>query len=62
MAKPIFTHDLIPDSTIIEVVKLDSKGNFVGKKDMLYADWKKMEKQSGFIYRAFQKNYSQFHL
>ena len=60
MAKQIFTTDLIPDNTIIEVIKLDIKGNFIGKKDMEYGEWKKMKKHSGFIYRAFQKGYSQF--
>ena len=62
MAKPTFVADLLPANTIVEVVKLDLKGEFVGKKDMEYGEWKKMKKQSGFIYRCFQKKFSQFHL
>ena len=58
--KPAFIADLLPSNTIVEVVKLDLKGNFVGKKDMEYGQWKKMTKQSGFIYRAYQKKFSQF--
>jgi len=62
MAKPTFVVDLLPANTIVEVVKLDLKGEFVGIKEMDYGDWKKMTRQKGFIYRAFQKNFSQFHL
>ena len=60
--KPAFIADLLPSNTIVEVVKLDLKGNFVGKKDMEYGDWKQMTKQSGFIYHAYQKKFSQYHL
>lgn len=62
MAKvnPKFSPDLLPAATMVEVVKLDSKGEFIGIKDMKYGDWKVMKKQAGFIYRAFQKGFSKF--
>lgn len=63
MAKPIFTHNLIPDSTIMEVVKYSKKtGLYVGMKLMKHGDFKTMQWQDGFRYQEFQKNYSQFHL
>ena len=52
--------DLLPQATIVEVVKLDKQGEFVGIKEISYKEWKVMEKQSGFIYRCFQKGYSKF--
>lgn len=55
-----FIPDLLPSGTIVEVVKLDNKGEFVGIKDMEYKDWKTMKKQAGFIYRCFQKGFSKF--
>lgn len=60
--KSSFIPDLLPSNTIVEVVKLDLKGNFVGKKDMEYGQWRQMTKQVGFIYRAYQKKFSQYHL
>lgn len=52
--------ELLPLNTVVEVVKLDLKGNFVGKKDMEYGQWLEFKRQSGFIYRCFQKKFSQF--
>lgn len=60
MAKQNYTPDLIPANTIVEVVKLDNNSEFVGMKLMEYSNWKKLEKKKGFIYRCFQKGYSQF--
>lgn len=57
---PNFTTDLLPVATMVEVVKLDRKGEFIGIKDMRYGEWKVMKRQSGFIYRAFQKGFSKF--
>lgn len=56
------TFEVLPLHTIVEVVKLDFKGNFVGKKDMEYGKWKEFKGQSGFVYRCFQKKFSQFDL
>jgi len=58
-----FVVDLLPAGTIIEIVKFNGKtGEFVGIKTMEYGEWKSMEKQKGFIYRAYQQKFSQFHL
>lgn len=54
--------DVLPLHTIVEVVKLDQKGNFIGKKDMEYGQWKDFKRQSGYIYRCFQKKFSQFEI
>lgn len=61
MAKKV-SFEILPLHTIVEVVKLDLKGNFVGKKDMEYWQWVEFKKQSGFVYRCFQKKFSQFDL
>ena len=61
MAKQNYTPDLIPANTVVEVVKLNSLNmEFVGMKIMEYSEYKNMKKQKGFIYRCFQKGYSQF--
>jgi len=57
---PKYVPDLLPLGTIIEVVKIDKHGEFVGMKEMKYGDWKQMKRQPGFHYRAFQKGVSQF--
>jgi hypothetical protein len=63
MAKQNINNDLILNNEIMEVCKFERQsGEFVGMKLMKYEEWKKMKKQSGFVYRAFQKNFSQFHL
>lgn len=59
MAKKV-SFEILPLNTVVEVVKLDLKGNFVGKKDMEYGQWLEFKRQSGFIYRCFQKKFSQF--
>lgn len=56
------TLDILPLNTIVEVVKLDLNGEFVGKMDMEFGKWKDFKKQPKFIYRCFQKKFSQFHL
>lgn len=58
--KSNFSPDLLPDNTTVEVVKLDKNGDFVGIKLMSFAQWKSMDKQPGFIYRAYQKGFSKF--
>ena len=55
-----FSPDLLPANTVVEVVKLDKKGEFVGMKLMSFGDWKQMTRQPGFDYRAFQKGFSKF--
>lgn len=55
-----FSPDLLPANTVVEVVKLDKKGEFVGMKLMSFGDWKQMARQPGFDYRAFQKGFSKF--
>ena len=55
--------DLLPASTIVEVVKYKQKtGEYVGMKLMSHGDFKKMEKQKGFRYQEFQKGFSQYKL
>ncbi len=57
--KKRFLPDLLAANTIIEVVKIGPDGSSQ-KKDMNYSEWKSMKKQVGFIYRAYQKGFSQF--
>jgi hypothetical protein len=60
MPKQTFNTDFLPQNTVIEVVKTDLKGNFIGKKEMTLMEWKIMLKQSGFNYIPYQKGFSQF--
>jgi hypothetical protein len=63
MAKQNYTPDLIPASTIMEVVKFKrDTGEYVGMKLMQHSEFKNMVKQSGFRYQEFQKGFSQYHL
>lgn len=48
----------LPDSTIIEVVR--TKDNEVIKKEMTVGEWKKLKKQFGYNYTAYQKGFSQY--
>lgn len=52
--------DLLPSGTTIEVVKISKKGEVIGIKEMQYGEWKKMTKQVGFTYRAYQKGHHSF--
>jgi hypothetical protein len=53
--------DLLPPGTMVEVAKFDRvNGEFVGLKAMSHGDFKKMEKQKGFRYQEYQKNFSSF--
>ena len=55
--------DLIPPTTIMEVVKFNSKtGEFVGMKVMSHGEFKSMVKQKGFRYQEFQSGFSQFNI
>jgi len=58
--KKKYIPDLLPTGTIVDVVKTDKDGEFSGLKSMLYGEWKKLVKQPGFVYRAYQKGFSQF--
>jgi len=56
-----YAPDLIPASHIMEVVKYNQKtGEYIGTKIMSHGDFKNMEKQKGFRYQEFQKNFSQY--
>lgn len=55
-----YVPDLLPAGTVVDVVKFDSKMEFVGLKSMLYGDWKQMKKQAGFTYRAYSKGFSSY--
>ncbi len=57
--KKRFLPDLLPESTIVEVIRRDKDGNVV-MKIMSHGEFKKMDKQKGFHYQEFQKGFSQF--
>jgi hypothetical protein len=57
--KARFTPDLLPLSTVVEVIRVSKQGVNV-KKIMNYGAWKAMKKQQGFTYTAYQKGFSQF--
>jgi hypothetical protein len=50
----------LPYDTLVDVVKIDLKGNFVGKKTIKISDWERFVKQKGFYYRAYQVGFSSF--
>jgi len=59
--KKKYAPDLIPPTTMMEVVKFNSRtGEFVGLKIMSHGDFKNMVKQKGFRYQEFQSGFSQF--
>ena len=58
---PNFIPDLLGLHVIIEVIRTDAKGQNV-KKEMTYGEWKIMDKQADFTYRAYQKEVSQYKL
>ncbi len=51
---------LLPDNTVLDVVKTDKHGNYLGTKEMTFENWLSFKKQTGFFYRAYQKTFSQF--
>ena len=58
-----YTPDLIPPTTIMEVVKFNSRsGEFIGLKLMSHGDFKTMVKQKGFRYQEYGKGFSQFNI
>jgi hypothetical protein len=59
-ANPKYIPELTPRGEVLEVVKLDKNGDFVGSKKMTYGEWRKMERQGEFTYRAFQIGFQQF--
>jgi hypothetical protein len=59
MAVKKTTFELLPLETIIEVVAIDREGGAM-KKEMKYGDWLEIKKKKGFIYKAYQKGFSQF--
>lgn len=58
MAKNKVEISILSDSTIIEVVRI--KGDEVVVKEMELSAWKKLVKQEGYRYVAFQKGFQQF--
>jgi hypothetical protein len=58
---PNFVPDLLGVHVDIEVIRTGPDGKNV-KKLMKYGDWKKMVKQRGFVYRAYQIGVSQYDL
>jgi hypothetical protein len=58
---PKFIPDLLSVHVDIEVIRTGPDGKNV-KKLMKYGDWKKMVKQRGFVYRAYQIGVSQYNL
>ena len=52
----------LPDSTIIEVVKINKNNGDVKIKKMTVGDWKLLVRQKSFYYTAYQENYSQFNI
>ncbi len=59
--KKKYAPDLIPPTTIMEVVKFNSRsGEFIGLKLMSHGDFKAMVKQKGFRYQEYQKGFSQY--
>ena len=58
-----YISDLIPPTTIMEVVKFNSRtGEFIGLKLISHGDFKSMVKQKGFRYQEYQKGFSQFNI
>lgn len=51
----------LDDSVVIEVVRTKN-GSEPVKKEMTLGEWRRLEKQPGYEYSAFQKGYSQFNL
>jgi hypothetical protein len=49
----------IPDGTPLDIVRIAKNGEVV-KKEMTYREWRGLKKQAGYIYLAYQKNFSQF--
>lgn len=61
--KKKYLPDLIPPTTMMEVVKFNSRtGEFIGLKLMSHGDFKNMVKQKGFRYQEYQKGFSQFNI
>ena len=58
MAKRTVTEIGLSSDTIIEVIL--TKGDEVVKKEMTVGEWRVLKKQSGYVYRAFQKGFSKY--
>ena len=59
--KKKYAPDLIPPTTMMEVVKFNSRtGEFIGMKVMSHGEFKSMVKQPSFRYQEFQRGFSQF--
>ena len=56
-AKKRVLPDLLPDSTVVEVIRRGSDGSVV-KKIMKHGDFKVMVRQSGYHYQEFQLGFS----
>jgi hypothetical protein len=49
----------LPDGTPLDIVRVSKSGEVI-KKEMTYREWRGLKKQTGYIYLAYQKNFSQF--
>ncbi len=60
MAKKVSDSFGLPRETIIEVVRISEIDGSVVKKTMTFGEWLSYKKLPGFIYRAYQLNFSQY--
>ena len=60
MAKKTVDSFGLPRETVIEVVRISESDGLVVKKTMMFGEWLSYKKLPGFIYRAYQLNFSQY--
>lgn len=60
MAKREISNIGLSNDIIIEVIR--TKGDEVVKKEMTVGEWRVLKKQSGYVYRAFQKGFSKYNI
>ena len=60
MAKKVSDSFGLPRETIVEVIRISESDGSVVKKTMTFGEWLSYKKLPGFIYRAYQLNFSQY--
>ena len=60
MAKKTVDSFGLPRETVIEVIRISESDGSVVKKTMTFGEWLNYKKLPGFIYRAYQLNFSQY--
>lgn len=60
MAKRSVQEIGLSSDTIIEIIR--TRGDEVLKKEMTVGEWRVMLKQPGYVYRAYQLNFSKFNI